>query len=241
MNRYFRKRIGQSGADLTTAVVFSFFLHILVGLAAIFLYIKSAPKVHVPLFYQVMLVSQPADLAEPPPSEEAPPQQKQEPKQKQAKTPQKAKKAALKAEKTVSKKDTLPEFSEKKSKPTPEQEKPEEKSGEQQKAAASGPVAVTASQQDFKFAWYLALVREKIGQNWRPPPDMKDARAKVLFTVNRSGWVDDVNLDAEHSNGTFGFKQAAIRAIRSSNPFPPLPEEFSKLSVEFSVDLMAEQ
>jgi TonB family protein len=107
--------------------------------------------------------------------------------------------------------------------------------------AMTGPVAVTASQQDFKFGWYLALVREKIAQNWRPPPDTKDAKAKVLFTVNRSGWVDDVNLDADHSSGTFGFKQAAIRAIRSSNPFPPLPEEFSKLSVEFSVDLMAEQ
>ena len=62
----------------------------------------------------------------------------------------------------------------------------------------------------------------------------------MIFSINRSGWVGEVNLDSEHSTGTFGFKQAAIRAIRAANPFPRLPEEFSKQTLEFSVDLMAE-
>jgi outer membrane biosynthesis protein TonB len=50
-----------------------------------------------------------------------------------------------------------------------------------------------------------------------------------------------VNLDTKNSSGTFGFQQAAVRAIRSSNPFPPLPEEFAKQSLEFSVDLMEKE
>jgi TonB family protein len=105
---------------------------------------------------------------------------------------------------------------------------------------ASG-VTVATAQPDFKYQYYINSVREKIGQNWRPPPDVKDAKARVIFTVNRSGWVGVVNLDTKNSSGTFGFQQAAVRAIRSSNPFPPLPEEFAKQSLEFSVDLMEKE
>jgi len=228
------KRIGQSGSELTQAIVFSFILHVLVMLAAVFLYISGPPKVYIPPFYQVKLVGQPADLTQAPPGETPPAPPKEEPKK--PKAVQKAKKAALKARKAVPKKGALPELSQQK------QAKPAETPEEQPQSSAvkTESVAVTTPQQDFKFSWYLTLVREKIGQNWRPPPDAKDAKARVLFAVNRSGWVGEVNLDAEHSSGTFGFKQAAIRSIRSSNPFPPLPEEFSKQALEFSVDLMAE-
>lgn len=107
-------------------------------------------------------------------------------------------------------------------------------------AKKSEGVAVTP-QQDFKYTWYLANVSEKIKQNWNPPPDSKDAKARVMFKVNRSGWVIDVQLDGEHSNGSFPFKQAAIRAIKASNPFPPLPEEYFKQALEFTVDLIPEE
>ena len=223
------KRIGQSGTELTLAVVLSCVLHILIGLAAVFM-LKATPKVHVPLYYQVMLVGEPAELTEAPP--------KEAPLPKKPKEQRKPKKAVPKVKKATPKKSVMPEIAEQK--PKPAEEQPAEKPKEQLQPAGSGPVAVTTAQQDFKFTWYLALIREKIGQNWRPPPDTKDAKARVVFMINRSGWVEDVQPDAAHSSGTFGFQQAAIRAIRSSNPFPPLPEEFSKMSVEFSVDLMAE-
>ena len=229
------KRIGQSGAELTLAVFLSFFLHVLIALTGVSLYITTAPKAHIPINYQVVLVSPPVEIPESPIEELQPAPPKKEV------APKKEKQTALKPVKKEPSKSTLPELSEEKPKPTTEQAKTAETPGEQQKVTATGPVTVTPSQEDFKFSWYLSLIREKIGRNWRPPPDARDAKVKVVFTVNRSGWVDDVNLDAEHSTGTFGFKQAAIRAIRSSNPFPPLPEEFSKMSIEFSVDLMAEQ
>jgi protein TonB len=230
MKLYSGKRIGQSASELRRAIVFSFFLHVIVALAAVFLYIAAVPKLYMPPFYQVKLVGLPADLSQPPLKEEPAPEK--------PKAAEKAKKAAPKAKRTAPKKGALPELS--RQKPASEEEKRKE-AGEQQKAGSkTESVAVTTPQQEFKFGWYLALVRDKIGQNWRPPPDARDAKARVIFVVNRSGWVGDVNLDAEHSSGTFGFQQAAIRAIRSSNPFPPLPEEFSKQSLDFSVDLMAE-
>lgn len=245
------KRIGQSGRELRAAAFFSFFLHG-IFLAAALLYLYATPKTHLPPFYNVKLVGLPAVPAERP---QAPPgaSQPAPPKQKATAAP-KGKKAAPETFKAQAKKDAMPELAKPLKKPVPaESVKPEEPLKERPTVPAAGTssgtagpgvkgetVAVTTPQQDFKFGWYLAVVRDKIGQNWRPPPDAKDAMARVTFSINRSGWVGDTNLDTEHSSGTFGFKQAAIRAIRSSNPFPPLPEEFSKQTLEFSVDLMTE-
>ncbi|MFA5073546.1 MAG: TonB family protein [Nitrospirota bacterium] len=220
-------RIGQSSSELTLAVVFSFFIHVLLGLASAFLYVTGIPKHHVPLYEPVILVDQVQHLPDIPrlKPKPAPPVEKPLP---------------PKANGSLPKPKAMPDFSDHKPKPVVEQAQEARQEEKQQvPSVKTESVAVTTSQKDFKFSWYLALVREKIGRNWRPPPDAQNAKARVVFRVNRSGWVDAVNL-AEQASGTFGFQQAAIRAIRSSNPFPPLPEEFSKLSVEFSVDLMAE-
>lgn len=240
------KRVGQSGRELTEAVFFSFFLHVLVLLAAIFLYLNVTPRIYVPPFYEVKLVGLPADS---PTLPQTPSGGAALPKQETKKAASKGKKAAHKERKAPSKKGALPQLAGPKQKTViPEEAKPAE-TPQQPTSAPAGEaapgnkgetVAVSTPQQDFKFGWYLAAVRDKIGQNWRPPPDAKDAKARVVFSINRSGWVGDVNLDTENSLGTFGFKQAAIRAIRSSNPFPPLPEDFSKQSLLFSVDLMEE-
>jgi periplasmic protein TonB len=230
------KRIGQSGSELTLAVSFSLILHVLVIVAAVFLRLTSAPKKYIPPVYQVKLVGQPADLSQTLPKETAPVPPRKEPLPKKSKSIPKAKQAMLKTAKAAPKKGALPELA-------PQKQAAPEKTAPQAAPPKPSPgksenVAVSTTQQDFRFGWYLALVRDKIGQNWRPPPDAKGAMARIVFAVNRSGWVGEVTIDTGHSSGTFGFQQAAIRAIRSSNPFPPLPEEFSKQSLEFSVDLM---
>jgi outer membrane biosynthesis protein TonB len=252
MKLFSGKRIGQSGGELATAALFSFMLHAIFLAAALF-YLQTNLKKYSPPFYEVKLVGQPAESSELPKAppvagQPAPPKQKAMAALKKA-APH-AKKAAPKTLKATAKKGAMPELAKPLKKPVPEEPagsgQPPAAARETPPAGTTGrgvkgeSVAVTTPQQDFKFGWYLAAVRDKIGQNWRPPPDTKDAKARVTFSINRSGWVGEANLDAEHSNGTFGFKQAAIRAIRASNPFPPLPEEFSKQTLEFSVDLMAE-
>jgi TonB family protein len=229
------KRIGQSVPELTLAVSFSLILHVLAVLAVVFLRITSPPKKYIPPVYHVKLVGQPADLSQVLPKETEPVPPKQEPLPKKTKPAPNLKKAALKTAKAAPKKNALPELAPQK----PKQAVPEKTEAATPPSTGKNEnVAVSTPQQDFKFGWYLALVRDKIGQNWRPPPDAKGAKARIVFAVNRSGWVSQVNIDTGNSSGTFGFQQAAIRAIRSSNPFPPLPEEFSKQTLEFSVDLM---
>jgi len=250
------KRLGQSGYELALAVFFTFFIHAAVVAAALFLSVMTIPKKVVPPVYQVKLVGLPQELSPAPlpttPVVPAPAPQPPEPIKKSAPPSPKHGKPAAKPIKAAPSKNALPELSSQKPKPAAIQPPSTETSDAQPPAKASAEkaatssgggaenVAVTAPQQDFKDQWYLALVRDKIRQNWRPPPDAADAKARVIFTINRSGWVVDVNLDPEHTNGTFGFQQAAIRAIRASSPFPRLPEEFSKQSLQFTVDLMAE-
>ncbi len=235
-------RIGQSGGELAAAALFSFLLHLIL-LAAAFFVLHPSLKKYSPPFYEVKLVGQPAESAGPP---QTPAASQPAPPKPTAPAAQKRTKAAPKAH---GKKAAMPELAKQPQKPSPAAvgempgEKPSAPAGQ---APAAGPiakgegVAVSTTQQDFKFAYYLNQVRDKISQNWRPPPDAPDAKARVIFSINRSGWVGDISLDGEHSIGTFGFKQAAIRAIRASNPFPPLPEDFSKQALEFSVDLMTE-
>lgn len=233
------KRIGQSGRELAAAAFFSFFLHGIL-LAAALLYLHATPKKHLPPFYDVKLVgppAEPAELPQTPPvaSQPAPPKQA-------AKAAPKGKKAAPKVRMAASKKGAMPELSEKKQKTAvPEQAVPEAAPAAPS-AAKTESVAVTAPQQDFKFGYYLNQVRVLIGQNWRPPPDAKDAKVRVIFTINRSGWTSpsDVNIDEKNSTGTYGFKLAAVRAILSSKPFPQLPDDFPKQTLKLSVDLMAE-
>jgi TonB family protein len=246
MKLFTGRRIGQSGQELATAAVFSFALHALTLAAAVFLYVTVTPRVYVPPFYEVKLVGgQPADVSHMP-ATPAPapalPKPEEKPVQKGKKAQAKERKAAAKT-----KKGALPELA--KSKPkqarpeqtSPEQTKSVEAPREQRAAPAGGPTVKTenvalTTPQDFKFPPYLAIVREKIGLNWNPPPGTLDTQVKVQFTILRSGRVGDVKLSA--SSGNFYFDQAAVRAILSSSPFPPLPDGFYKEFEMFSVDLM---
>ncbi len=220
------KRIGQSGQELTVAVFLSFLLHAIILFGAIFLYVRATPRIYVPPFYKVTLVSPSADMpldlpAEPLP---APPPPVEKPK---------GKKPSPKEIKASVKKGAMPELVPKK--------KPAGEAEEEQPAESAGkPVSVAvATAQEFKFPPYLAIIRDKVERNWNPPPGAKGIKAKVLFNVLRSGRVGDAKL--EESSGNFYFDQAAMRAILASSPFPPLPEESYKEYEIFSVDLMEKE
>lgn len=213
------KRVGQSGQELVVSVLFSFLLHLIVLFGALFLYVRATPKVDVPPFYEVMLVGQPAGAPELLPPAPPPP-----PKQKQA------------TKKGASAKGGMPGL--KKQKAVPEYVAEDEEAGSEKSSKKQEAVAV-ATPQGFKFPPYLAIIRVKIGRNWNPPPGAKGIRAKVQFTILRSGLV--VEPDIEESSGNFYFDQAALRAIQSSSPFPRLPEEFFQEQVVLSADLMEKE
>lgn len=229
------KRVGQSGPELYSAVLFSSVLHVLVFTAAFILFGLSTPKVFVPPVYRVTIVGQPpGDVPDVPAAPSpAPPAPVQEPPQ-----PKKLATAAPRQQ-APAKKGGMPELTKKKA--APEREYVAEDTAEapaKPAGRAQGGVAVNVPQ-DFKFASYAAVISDKISRNWNPPPGAKETKATVAFRVSRSGRVTGANL--QDPSGNFYFDQAAMRAILSSSPFPPLPDGYFKDSMEFSVDLIPKE
>jgi len=251
MRLFSGKRLGQSGHELVLAILFSFLLHAIVVTASLYVfYLVAVPHTFIPPYYQVKLVGQPADLPQAPQGEAPPaPPKKEEP----PKAKPKAKKAAPKPRKTAApKKSALPDLSHAKQKPAQQEQESATNAPSAVPPAPTGPdagpakpagkaegVAVGSTSREFKFPPYLVIIREKIEQNWNPPPGGRDMKVKVLFRILRSGRVAEPKL--EQSSGNFYFDQAAVRSILLSNPFPPLPEGFYKEYEVFSVDLMEKE
>jgi TonB family protein len=93
---------------------------------------------------------------------------------------------------------------------------------------------------DFRFAYYLASIRNKIGARWVPPPGMnpqgRPVRAVLYFRITRDGQITLAQVEA--SSGYAFFDQTALRALLSATPLPPLPAAFSDnyLGVHFGFE-----
>jgi TonB family protein len=255
------KRIGQSGNELVLSVFFSFFLHTALIVLALVLYTAVTPKVHIPPFYEVKLVGQPVEIAPAPPAAaQQPPAPKAEPAPVRAKPQPKVTKVP-KPVKAAPKKGDMPELSRQKPKPT-QKEEAKPATTEVAKTAPKEPISAPnvpsaepavpgaktegvgkvspVSGGSTQLSSYADIIRYSIGRNWNPPPVGKGMKAKVVFKVLRSGRVfGDVTI--EEKSGNDYFDMAAKRAILSSSPFPPMPEEFYKQYAEFSVSLQEKE
>jgi TonB family protein len=230
------RRLGQSRGELAAAVLFSLLIHALTISGALILSFTVRPRVFVPPFYRVNLVDLPQDLPLlPPTASTEPPSPAPAPLPVPSTTaarPKQAARTAAAPRPEAAPKRAMPELSaEDRSKEHVAEDAPARPAGGKPEA-----VAVSTGSPEFRFPPYVAIVRDKVERNWNPPPGAKGARAKVLFKVLRSGRVGGTKL--QEPSGNFYFDQAAMRAILSSSPFPPLPEGFFRDSETFSVDLM---
>ena len=87
---------------------------------------------------------------------------------------------------------------------------------------------LTVNAKDFPFAYYLAILRNRVQNNWQPPYQTRETQDKftavVRFQVLREG--DIANIELEKSSGRFLFDQAAQRAVHVVGRMPPLPDQF---------------
>ena len=94
----------------------------------------------------------------------------------------------------------------------------------------SGPGSggnITVDNQDFRFAYYLEVLRERISYNWSPPPvfgSPADVTATVYFKISRNGTISDEKIERTSKHEMFD--RAAVRAVKISDPLPPLPAGF---------------
>jgi TonB family protein len=95
--------------------------------------------------------------------------------------------------------------------------------------STQGPI-ILSDTQGVDFGPYLARVIYNVRRNWYSViPEAarlgQKGRVGIVFEIIKDGSVPQIRLVA--SSGLDPLDRAAVAAIRTSNPFPPLPEEFT--------------
>lgn len=111
----------------------------------------------------------------------------------------------------------------------------QEKEIETDATSAGSPFAgATVDNSNFDYPYWFDQAFNKIASNWRNPVDAEGTLVCLLsFQVLRSGRVMEVSV--EQSSGSDLFDEACVNAVERSNPFPPLPREFTEEIIGITV------
>jgi periplasmic protein TonB len=118
-----------------------------------------------------------------------------------------------------------------------EAEKPKEKEAAKETGASqrqlipSGQITLDSAR--FPYTYYTGMIVNKINRNWQWSVDFGQLKATLYFQIQKDGAVIDAKI--KKSSGDDLFDQQALRAIKLSSPFPPLPIGYDedKLGVYF--------
>jgi protein TonB len=117
--------------------------------------------------------------------------------------------------------------------------------GESSGGGAGGPIGAggnvgvsgaTLDNADFKYSYYIERMLVAIGMNWFKPAQAGDVSPVIHFRIEKDGTISDATV--ERSSGLPFVDRAALRAVVSSSPLPPLPSEYggSQLGVHLKFD-----
>lgn len=86
------------------------------------------------------------------------------------------------------------------------------------------------------FSDYMANVRSKLQKNWVTPDFMEEGHVRVLFKVDREGYV--IAGDILESSGNPVYDESAVNAIHKSEPFGVFPPSSSRetITINYSFD-----
>jgi TonB family protein len=88
-------------------------------------------------------------------------------------------------------------------------------------------------QGDFQYSYYIERMLVAISLQWVRPGQPPAAPPVIRFVVQRDGTVTDATIF--QSSGVPFADRAALRAVLSAAPLPPLPAEFAGREVGFRV------
>jgi TonB family protein len=92
-----------------------------------------------------------------------------------------------------------------------------------------GALDILSDTQGVDFGPYLQRILQDVRENWyRAIPEsaaMKKGKLQIEFAITKDGKVADMRLTA--GSGDIALDRAAWAGISASNPFPPLPTDFT--------------
>ncbi len=114
-----------------------------------------------------------------------------------------------------------------------ERVEPEETATEQPPITSA---VVTASR--FPYSWYLSIIQGKVRLNWKQPSSVlisdEKLSTQISFRIDRNGGIEVVTV--RRTSGLQNVDQSAVKAIRNSAPFPPLPDDYMENHLDVTID-----
>jgi TolA protein len=104
-----------------------------------------------------------------------------------------------------------------------------DKTGSSQAAHFTPSNQISLESARFPYAYYTSMIVKKIGRNWQWAVEFGKLKAVIYFKVQKDGSLSAVSI--KESSGDTMFDQQAIRAVKLSDPFPPLPEGYDENSL----------
>jgi len=113
----------------------------------------------------------------------------------------------------------------------PQAQQPASQAKSAQASGFSGAISVDTSK--FPYAYYTNLIVRKIGRYWQWSNEFGKLKSVIYFKILKDGSVSEVDL--KDPSGDRLFDEQAVRAVKLSSPFPPLPDGYtdSDLGVYF--------
>ena len=82
----------------------------------------------------------------------------------------------------------------------------------------------------FPYAYYIEIVKGRVSANWITATLNYNVKTNYVvivgFTIMKEGRIRDLSI--EKSSGINSLDTSALRAIKYSVPFPPLPKSYDK-------------
>lgn len=98
----------------------------------------------------------------------------------------------------------------------------------------NGPASLGAKS-DADFGPYMSALQRRIKMAWKPPRGTESNRIVVVFTVNRTGYLQNVQLVTPSRDQSAN--AAALDAVKRAAPFDPLPAGSpATIDIEFTFD-----
>jgi TonB family protein len=94
---------------------------------------------------------------------------------------------------------------------------------------AVGAPSATFDNPDFTYGYYVDQMLAIISRNWSRPPVGSGVETVVHYRIGRDGTLSEIRI--VRSSGINSFDLAALRAVQSSSPLPPLPRAFRESSL----------
>ena len=100
-------------------------------------------------------------------------------------------------------------------------------------SGSSGGIVQGQGGNDFttRYGWYIAAAKRRVAPNWNVlflDPSVRNSQTLhcvISFTIMHDGTVR--NLRIAQSSGNSSWDNSGLRAIQSSSPFPPLPNDWT--------------